>query len=278
MAKNNVVDLHGTVKPKAKTGAERQAAYIARLKANGGAKAPPPLSPATKQEPLPRAASCTAAPLLTQTLFGYLLLTAALGLAGVGLTMNAWFARSLGSTEIAGWLFLVLGITSDLVALALPHQAAGLWQRRQHLISLMGWLVWLASFLFAVNAAIGFASTNVSDVTMARASRVTPAVTNAQNALADAMAARDRECRGGVGKFCREREAAVADRRQGLDAAQAAVAAEADPQTTAAMQIVTWVSGGVLHPKADDFAMLRLVLLALLPQIGGILMMVGRSK
>jgi hypothetical protein len=33
------------------------------------------------------------------------------------------------------------------------------------------------------------------------------------------MAARDRECRSGVGKFCREREAAVNERRQALDTA-----------------------------------------------------------
>jgi hypothetical protein len=33
---------------------------------------------------------------------------------------------------------------------------------------------------------------------------------------------------------------------------------------------------GLLRPTGDDFAMLRLVLLALLPQIGGILLMVGR--
>jgi hypothetical protein len=31
-----------------------------------------------------------------------------------------------------------------------------------------------------------------------------------------------------------------------------------------------------LRPTLEDFAMLRLVLLALLPQIGGILIMVGR--
>jgi hypothetical protein len=31
-----------------------------------------------------------------------------------------------------------------------------------------------------------------------------------------------------------------------------------------------------LKPAADDFAMLRLVLLALLPQVGGLLLMVGR--
>jgi hypothetical protein len=35
---------------------------------------------------------------------------------------------------------------------------------------------------------------------------------------------------------------------------------------------------GMLQPTENDFAMLRLTLLALLPQIGGILLMVGRAE
>jgi hypothetical protein len=134
------------------------------------------------------------------------------------------------------------------------------------------------TFIFAVTAGIGFASVNIADVTLARASRPTLAVTLAQAALSDAMAARDRECKGGVGKFCREREAAVAERRQAVDVAMRSVEQTADPQTDAAIRIVAWLSGGTLQPTSNDFAMLRLVLIALLPQIGGILLMVGRSR
>jgi hypothetical protein len=119
-------------------------------------------------------------------------------------------------------------------------------------------------------------STNVSDVTIAGASRVTPAVTTAQVALSDAMAARDRECKGGVGKFCRDREAALVERRQVLDAAQAAVGQQADPQTDAAIKLFALITLGALRPAPEDFTMLRLVLFALLPQIGGLLMMVAR--
>jgi hypothetical protein len=91
------------------------------------------------------------------------------------------------------------------------------------------------------------------------------------------MAARDRECKGGVGKFCREREAAVNERQQALDIAMRSVEQTADPQTEAAIHIVAWASRGLLKPTGDDFAMLRLILLAMLPQIGGILLMVGRT-
>jgi hypothetical protein len=50
----------------------------------------------------------------------------------------------------------------------------------------------------------------------------------------------------------------------------------ADPQTDAAIRLVAWATHGALQPTSNDFAMLRLILLALLPQIGGILLMVGR--
>jgi hypothetical protein len=201
---------------------------------------------------------------------------AAVGLGAVGIAINGWFARSLGSSAVAGWLFLAIGVAADLVALVMPSCAAGLWQAGQRATALVGWTVWLVTFVFAVTAGIGFASTNISDVTLARASRVTPAVAMAQAALTDAVVARDRECKSGVGKFCRERESAVAERRQILDAAMSSVGQSSDPQTDAAVKLVTWVSDGLLRPGAEDFAMLRLILLALLPQIGGILIMVGR--
>ncbi|HWX32610.1 MAG TPA: hypothetical protein VNZ53_34915 [Steroidobacteraceae bacterium] len=206
-----------------------------------------------------------------------LLMAAAFALAGVGITTNGWFARSLGSSDIAGWLFLAIGVAADLVALVMPSCAAWLWHTRKRATSLAGWTVWVMTFVFAVTAGIGFASVNISDVTVARAARVTPAMTAAQSALSDAMSARDRECLHGVGKFCREREAAVAERRQILDTAMGSVGQTADPQTDAAIKLVAWVTRGGLRPSGDDFAMLRLVLLALLPQIGGILLMVSRS-
>ena len=211
-----------------------------------------------------------------RSLASIFLVAAAFALAGVGITTNGWFARSLGSSAVAGWLFLTIGVATDLVALVMPSCAAGLWHTGQRATSLVGWAVWAMTFAFAVTAGIGFASVNITDVAAARAGRVTPAVTAAQSALTDAMSARDRECGNGVGKFCRERETAVAERRQILDTAIASVGKTADPQTDAAIKLVAWVTLGEVRPSGEDFAMLRLVLLALLPQIGGILLMVSR--
>ena len=165
-----------------------------------------------------------------------LLSAAALALAGVGITMNGSFARSLGSSDIASWLFLAIGVAADLVALVMPTCAAALWQAGQRITALVAWTFWAMTFVFAVTAGIGFASLNIADATMVRASRVTPAVASAQAALNDAMAARDRECRNGVGRFCREREVTVNERRQALDAAMKSVEQSADPQTEAAVR------------------------------------------
>ena len=299
----SVIPLHQVPpKKKAKTGAERAKAYRPRkrqkaeaatsadadpssetlippefLLADSAIAEPPVTQPQTVTSPLAESLAEPGAPTRRQVA-PILLSTAALALAAVGITINGWFARSLGSSDMAGWLFLAIGVAADLVALVMPSCAARLWQAGQRATSLVGWAVWLMTFVFAVIAGIGFASTNISDVTLARASRVTQAVATAQAALTDAMAARDRECKGGVGKFCREREAAVVERRQILDSATASVGQTADPQTDAAIKLIAWVSGGLLRPTADDFAMLRLTLLALLPQIGGILLMIGRSR
>jgi hypothetical protein len=262
----SIIQLRKSKRPK--TPAERARAYRERIKA---AKAAQPVAPVQP----PAAAVQPTQPVQPASVA---LTVAAIGLAGVGLVMNGWFARTLGSTDIAGWLFLAIGVASDLAALAVPSSAARLWRTHQRGAAVAGWLVWLATFIFAVTAGVGFASTNITAVTMERSSRVTPAVSGAQAALADATLARDRECKGGVGKFCREREATVVERQQALSAAMHTVEEAADPQTEAARHVVTWLSLGLLHPTGDDFAMLRLVLLAMLPQIGGVLLMLARAS
>ena len=57
-----------------------------------------------------------------------------------------------------------------------------------------------------------------------------------------------------------------------------AVERTADPQTEAAIRLVAWLSGGALRPSGDDMAMVRLILLALLPQLGGVLLMIARGQ
>jgi hypothetical protein len=265
----SIITLHQPQTKRAKTPAERSKAYRQRKKASV------PALPVTAQvsttvsecdkvapaTPVPPSTIASGAVTPSRARVAPILLTAsAFTLAGVGMTMNGWFARSLGSSDFAGWLFLAIGVAADLIALVMPSCAARLWQVHQRTISLASWAVWATTFVFAVTAGIGFASTNIADVTLARASRITPAVQVAQAALADAMVARDRECKGGVGKFCRGRKAAVNERRQALDTTMQSVELTADPQADAAIRIVAWATHGVLKPTGDDFAMLRLVL------------------
>jgi hypothetical protein len=295
MADDTIASIIALHQPKrAKAGAQRARAYRPRKRQKAKAALSPDAESPSSESLIPVGFSSentaftespvTPVPIVTlravtpsNRVASILLMAAAFALAGVGITTNGWFARSLGSSDIAGWLFLAIGVAADLAALVMPSCAAGLWHTRQRATSLAGWAVWAMTFVFAVTAGIGFPSVNITDVTAARAARVTPAVTAAQSALSDAMSARDRECVHGVGKFCREREAAVAERRQILDAAMASVGQTADPQTDAAIKLVAWITHDVLRPSGEDFAMLRLVLLALLPQIGGILLMVSRS-
>src|SRR3984957_4511689 len=296
MADDTIASIIALHQPKrAKTGVQRPRAYRPRKRRRAKAAASPDAESASSELLIPAGfssansafaeSSVTPPPTVTsravtpsyRPIASILLVAAAFALAGAGITTNGWFARSLGSSDIAGWLFLAIGVAADLAALVLPSCAAGLWHTRQRATSLAGWAVWALTFAFAVTAGIGFASVNITDVASARAARITPAIVAAQSALRDAMSARDRECVNGVGKFCRERETAVAERRQILDTAMASVGKTADPQTDAAVKLVAWVSAGVLRPSGEDFAMLRLVLLALLPQLGGILLMVSRS-
>jgi hypothetical protein len=271
----SIIPLHQPPRPK--TPAERAKAYRER-KRQKTVTVPSPIPAVTAVTPVTPSRITKPVTPSRRPVASIMLTVAAIGLALVGVTMNGWFARQLGSTDIAGWLFFGIGIAADLAALSIPSRAASLWHARQRGTALVGWAVWAATFAFVLTSGVGFASTNISDVTASRASRITPAVTVAQTALTDATAARDRECKGGVGRFCREREATVTERQQALNAAMLTVEKAADPQTEAAARIVAWVSAGAVHPSGDDVAMLRLILLALLPQVGGILLLVAGRK
>src|ERR1700688_903476 len=118
-----------------------------------------------------------------RSLASIFLVAAAFALAGVGITTNGWFARSLGSSAVAGWLFLTIGVATDLVALVMPSCAAGLWHSCQRATCLVAWAVWAMTFALADTAGIGFASVNITDVAAARAGRVTPAITAAQTGI-----------------------------------------------------------------------------------------------
>ncbi len=293
----SIIPLHQP--KKAKTGAQRARAYRQRKRQKAKAAASPnkesPSSESLIPEGFSSADSAFAEPPFTRyptvtlravardedapsrSISPILLRAAALALAGVGIAMNGWFARSLGSSDAAGWLFLAIGVAADLIALVVPflcgqalasptprHFACGMGRMGDDVRLCRNGRRWLRKHQHRGCHACACVARDASRRSGA-------------GALSDAMSARDRECKGGVGKFCRERELGVNERRQALDTAMQAVGQTADPQTDAAIRLVAWATHGALQPTGNDFAMLRLVLLALLPQIGGILLMVGRS-
>src|SRR5258706_4865768 len=197
---------------KAKTDAARARAYRQRKRQKAKAVASPNHESSSSESLIPEGFSsadstvvepaCTA-PTVTlsdvtrdegapsRSISTILLRAAAVTLAAVGLAMNGWFARSLGSSDAAGWLFLAIGVAADLVALVVPSCAARPWQARHRATSFAGWAVWAMTFVFAVTAGVGFATTNIVDVSLWHSSRAAPAASFSQSALSCTMSAPD---------------------------------------------------------------------------------------
>ena len=123
----SVITLHQP--RKAQTGAERAKAYRERKRSAGTAlTVRPPTSPNDEVAvltPLPPPRVTSRVTPSRRSLASVALILAALSLAAVGIIINGWFARSLGATETAGWLFLTIGVAADLVALAMPSCGPG---------------------------------------------------------------------------------------------------------------------------------------------------------
>ncbi len=206
-----------------------------------------------------------------------LLTVAALVLGGAGITISASFGQSLGSSDVAGYLYLAVGVAADLIVFAVPPTSVQLWQARRRTAASVSWMVWLVAFVYVVQAGIGFASDNLAKVKLERAS-LAPTVTRTAETLRAAEASRVRECRSSAGRFCREREKDERDRRLEYNNAASLAESSADPQTEATIKIVAWITAGRLKPTADDFIMFRFVLLALFPPVGGLLLMIISSR
>jgi hypothetical protein len=97
------------------------------------------------------------------------LLVTAIGLAAVGLTMNARFAASFGQTAEAAILLAAIGLAIDVLAVVLPAVAAHLWHHRLRPAAVMAWTIWLIALSMTLLAATGFASTHIGDAVAGRA-------------------------------------------------------------------------------------------------------------
>src|SRR5262249_30900697 len=129
-------------------------------------------------------------------------------------------------------------------------------------------------FAYALNNSVGFASLNIADAAVVRVGRSTPAIDLAQRTVDTIAKSREAECLR-RGPLCRDLEA---QERQALASLRTERTKLADPQIDAASKRVAWLTRGGINPAPDDLAMLRLTLLTLLPQLGGLLLMVARAR
>jgi hypothetical protein len=219
----------------------------------------------------------------------WLLAVAAVALFGTGIAINGWFAKSLGATDIAGWLFLVVGCVADCACFLLPERAARLWRQRERGAALCAWGLWIVVFAFALLASAGFASLNIADVSAARANVETTEIRDLRHELEIADKTLD-DLRKSIEKEClkrgpkcddleQQRKTATNDRQIANDKlafARDGLRANADPQIQSFAKLAVWATGGIVRLSVDDVAMLRLALMTLLPQLAGLMLMVAR--
>jgi len=207
----------------------------------------------------------------------------------------------------------IVGLVTDTVTLVLPATVMALWQQSRRGLAFAGCCMYAVAVGMTLLTAVGFAATNIDDAVAGRdasaASRgalieeidrlkaerrrlvFLPAD---QNAVAAAKLARDQEC-GRVGPNCRQRVAelnavlrdkAAADRAGEIDARIAQeegiltawpVLASADPQTEAARAAIAWLSGGHLRASAEDIRMSRVVGIAAVLFMAGLLLAFGTA-
>jgi hypothetical protein len=193
-----------------------------------------------------------------------------LGITGLG--VNAWFTYNQGSTVVDKVLMSSLGFILEAIAFKLPQQMSSLCRQRRWGGFGIASIIYLPLLGFAIYNSLGFASQNFQETKTVRSERITPAVTDAMLKRDTFTASRDAECRK-RGPLCRQFEQDVISAMDAVEKAREKVSALADPQIASAAKLVAWVSMNRFHPSADDFAMLRLLLLTLLPQLGGLVLM-----
>jgi len=215
-----------------------------------------------------------------QAIIALALFALAIVVAYFGLRINAWYGASLARDAEASALLAGLSITGDAVALLLPTTAQLV---RGRLEKISAWALWLVTLGIALMAAIGFASVNISDTgaSRARTANETAQLTAQLTRLEGERAAIKVKPAAVQGLRNYRVEAARVD---GLDAQIAATQTKlaalpavtiADPQAEMAAHLLRWISGGIVNASSSDIAMLRIVGMTLLPQISGLVLMLG---
>jgi hypothetical protein len=198
----------------------------------------------------------------------------AYGFGALGVAINVWNARTAAPADMI--LSATTGVLAEGVTFFLPAWALTLPPIRRILAFVL--LVFLI-VPFALTNNLRMASIISADATMARADRPTAGTEKADNALAQAQAARDQACTTRKPtEACKQRENEVARLQNKPIEAQNKVAAAARPESADFAKLIAWLSFGRIIPTADDFDMLWLMFRTLLPQIGGVVLMLASAR
>jgi hypothetical protein len=221
------------------------------------------------------------------SLLGAMLLLVTFAVAALGIGINAQTGWRFGTTLISAATFAGLSVAADILAITLPTVAVALWLRSRWALASAAWATWALSLALAVLASIGFVNRHVGDAAAARqavlgtAAALTAqrdaAITTARQAVAAAAESRQAECTI-RGPRCRALEQEEQARLSELSAALAVPmptaprVADADPQLAGASRLASWAG---LRFTTDDLSNLRLALMALLPNLAGLVLCFG---
>jgi len=221
------------------------------------------------------------------SLLGAMLLLVTFVVAALGVGINAQTGWRFGTTLISAATFAGLSVAADVLAITLPTVAVALWLRSRWALASAAWTTWALSLTLAVLASVGFVNRHVGDVAVARQAVLSTAaaltaqrdaaITTAKQAVAAAAVSRQAECTV-RGPRCRALEQEEQARLTELAAALALPmpaaprVADADPQLAGALRLARWAG---LRATADDLSNLRLALMALLPNLAGLVLCFG---
>jgi hypothetical protein len=165
------------------------------------------------------------------------------------------------------------GVLAEAVMFFLPVRTMSL----PLIGKLLAWAFLAFVATFALTNSLRMASIVSADQAAARVDRQTEGVRTADQALEVARAKRDEACGRGLGKTvaCQSRQAEVAKLEAKQTQATNKVTAQAKPESTDFAKLVAWVSMGAISPGAEDFDMLGLLFRTLLPQVGGLVLLLA---
>lgn len=199
-----------------------------------------------------------------------ILLTSALFL--VTLACNASFTYDRASNPNYKLLLACLGGLFESILFLLPTLAIFLWQGKiiQKCCSVFVWITGIPLLAIVLLSSLGFASTNLSESNAGKVEH-DPTVIAAKAGLDAAVVVAKQECVK-LGPVCRQRQDEEIKARQAVTEATNNVRAAADSMATAVSTVVSWVSAGRYKPTPDDIATIWLILIAVSPQLCGIVL------